>query len=115
MLDIDHGTGGRFRIGLALARLQGSSRRVSNKLILNCFSSDLLAIEALLELFANLLPSAKVISAREKRTQFVKEVFDRVNFPNYEEILKMLDPAVISDWGITSQRISDLIALRVPS
>ncbi|KAF9451200.1 hypothetical protein P691DRAFT_773297 [Macrolepiota fuliginosa MF-IS2] len=76
---------------------------------------DFLPIEALLELFANLLPSATTASGREKRTQFIKEVFNPTSFPNYQEILSVLDAVIIKDWSITTQRISDLMASEIPS
>lgn len=70
---------------------------------------DYLPIEAMLELFANLLPSAKVAGGQEKRTQFIKQVFDTSDFPNYLEIVEILSSPV-SDWALTSQRICDSLA-----
>ncbi|KAJ3574300.1 hypothetical protein NP233_g1860 [Leucocoprinus birnbaumii] len=83
--------GGR-RIGLTLVKLR-----------------DFLPMEALLELFANLLPSAKVAGGLEKRLQFIRQVFNSVDFPNHGEIEKILSSPA-HDWNATSQRISDLLA-----
>lgn len=70
---------------------------------------DYLPIEAMLELFANLLPSAKVAGGQEKRIQFIKQVFNASDFPNYREVVEILSSPV-SDWAMTSQRICDSLA-----
>lgn len=87
---------GGHRIGNTLTRLQ-----------------DFLPLEALLELFANLLPSAKAAGGQEKRAQFVRQVFNPTYFPNYQEIAEILTSPVL-DWTITSQRISDSLAVGKP-
>ncbi|EKM82957.1 hypothetical protein AGABI1DRAFT_125434 [Agaricus bisporus var. burnettii JB137-S8] len=87
---------GGHRIGLALAKLH-----------------DYLSVEALLELFANLLPSARAAGGKEKRMQFIEQVFKQENFSNSHDIIRVLE-APVPDWDITSQKISDLVASKKP-
>lgn len=109
LLHSDHNGKNRHRIGLALARLQGRDSASCARTSLSSPCPDFLPIEALLELFANLLPSAKAVGGKEKRAQFIEQVFNAKYFSNSQDIVGVLE-GVVSDWSATSQKISDLIA-----
>ncbi|KAF8892601.1 hypothetical protein BD779DRAFT_1784199 [Infundibulicybe gibba] len=76
-------------------------------MVLSC-NKDFLAIEALLQLFAKLLPS--VAGGREKRTEFINQVFDPLTFSTGREIVGLLNSISSTDWDVTSLKIMDILA-----
>jgi hypothetical protein len=68
-----------------------------------------LAIEALLELFAKLLPSTRGKNGLEKRNAFIKEVFDPTVFTCSGEIVHFLTTVSTNDWEETFLRILDIL------
>lgn len=70
---------------------------------------DFLAIEALLELFANLLPSTKPKGGQEKRSQFISEVFNPSFCACSEVVVEILTSLSTSEWDAVSLRIIDAL------
>ncbi|KAF8633721.1 hypothetical protein AX17_004379 [Amanita inopinata Kibby_2008] len=68
---------------------------------------DFLAIEALLELIGNLIPSTKNL---ERRTIFIQDVFSSSHFRCSAEVVKLLDRATSTSWDMTCTRICDALA-----
>ncbi|KAF9466380.1 hypothetical protein BDZ94DRAFT_1319635 [Collybia nuda] len=73
-------------------------------------TKDYLALEALLELFAKLLPSTKSKGGREKRTRFIGEVFNSSVLTCGAEITHILGSISSNDWELTSTKIMDALA-----
>ena len=71
---------------------------------------DFLAIEALLELFAKLLPSTKSKDGLEKRDAFIQEVFNPAIFASSKEVVQTLKTISVTDWETTFLRILDILA-----
>ncbi|TFK42893.1 hypothetical protein BDQ12DRAFT_297633 [Crucibulum laeve] len=71
---------------------------------------DFLAAEALLELFANLLPSLNGPTGRGKRTAYIKETFNPAFFTCSEEIITLLENITTIDWSVTAIKIMDTLA-----
>ncbi|KAF8232358.1 hypothetical protein L208DRAFT_943495 [Tricholoma matsutake] len=73
-------------------------------------SKDFLAIEALLELFAKLLPSTKSKGGLEKRSAFIHEVFDPATIAGSEQVVHVLKTISVTDWETTFLKILDILA-----
>ncbi|EDR14922.1 uncharacterized protein LACBIDRAFT_322344 [Laccaria bicolor S238N-H82] len=73
------------------------------------FWADFLAIEALLELFANLLPSTKPKGGQEKRSQFISEVLNPSFCACSEVVVEILTSLSTSEWDAVSLRIIDAL------
>lgn len=71
---------------------------------------DFLAIEALLELFAKILPSTSSKDGLEKRDAFIQEVFDPTNFAGSKEVVHTLKTISVTDWEATFLKILDILA-----
>jgi hypothetical protein len=74
-----------------------------------CQCADFLAIEALLELFANLLPSTKPKGGQEKRSQFISEVFNPSFCACSEKVVEILTSLSTSEWDAVSLKIIDAL------
>jgi hypothetical protein len=71
--------------------------------------SDFLAIESLLDLFGSIIPSLK--GGRDKRTAFIKDVFDPVVFKDTgNKIHKLLEDISTPDWSVTAEKIVKILA-----
>lgn len=76
----------------------------------NSRSVDFLAIEALLELFAKLLPSIQSPDGRKKRECFIRDVFDSALFPCSKEVVQLMGHTTTTDWNQISVKITDILA-----
>ena len=68
---------------------------------------DFLAMEALLELFGNIIPSTK---NPERRAKFIQEVFDPARFECSADIVQLLERIQSTGWDTASTKISDALA-----
>ncbi|KAF8352355.1 hypothetical protein F5887DRAFT_25532 [Amanita rubescens] len=68
---------------------------------------DFVALEALLELVGNIIPSAK---KTERRNKFIQEVFDPKEFACSLEIVQLLERVSCTGWDATSTKIFDALA-----
>jgi hypothetical protein len=68
--------------------------------------SGYLSIEGLLVLFARLLPK----SGGADRSKFINDVFLSEGFKYGTDIVKILDSAATTDWGITSMKVVEVLA-----
>ena len=66
-----------------------------------------LVIEALLELFGNIIPSAK---RPEKRTGFIEDVFSSTRFKCSVEITQLLERVTSTGWDAASSMIFEALA-----
>ncbi|KAF8969811.1 hypothetical protein BDZ97DRAFT_161169 [Flammula alnicola] len=72
-------------------------------------TKDFLALESLLDLLGSLIPPLK--GGRDKRTQFIKEVFDPSIFKyTSDPILGYLESISSPDWSVTSEKIIKVLA-----
>ncbi|KDR73437.1 hypothetical protein GALMADRAFT_251098 [Galerina marginata CBS 339.88] len=71
-------------------------------------TKELLAMESLLELFAVLVPPVK--HGRERRTQFINEVFDSSIFSCSDRIVQCLESIASPDWSVTALEIMNTLA-----
>ncbi|KAF8803558.1 hypothetical protein BYT27DRAFT_7214560 [Phlegmacium glaucopus] len=69
---------------------------------------DFLAIESLLDIICTLIPPIK--NGFEKRSQFIKEVFDPDLFQCSKSILQILESITDCDWSITAVKIIEALA-----
>ena len=79
------------------------------------FRTDFLALEALLMLFARLLPStnSKSESGQEKRTQFISDVIDSTSLEgtaHAKEIVPVLESVSSNTWEEVSAKILDIFS-----
>ncbi|KAK2460554.1 hypothetical protein APHAL10511_007024 [Amanita phalloides] len=73
---------------------------------------DFLAMEALLELVGNIIPSAK---NPERQFKFIQEVFDPALFACSFEIVQLLERVKSTGWDATSTKICDVLAKSDPT
>lgn len=66
-----------------------------------------MALEALLELVGNVIPSGK---KTERRSKFIQEVFDPTRFACSLEMVQLLERASSTGWDATSAKICDALA-----
>jgi hypothetical protein len=69
---------------------------------------DFLAMESLLDLFGTLIPLVK--GGREKRSKYIREVFDPSIFKCSEMVVEHLEHISNPDWSITSMKIIKTLA-----
>ena len=72
------------------------------------FITDFLAIESLLDIICTLIPPVK--NGVQKRSQFIKEVFDPDLFLCSKSILQILESITDGDWSITAVKIIEALA-----
>jgi len=73
-----------------------------------CSATDFLAIESLLDIICTLIPPIK--NGLEKRSQFIKEIFDPELFQCSKCILQILESIMDGDWSITAVKIIEALA-----
>ena len=69
---------------------------------------DFLALESLLDLFGSIVPLMK--GGREKRSHYIKEVFDPSIFKCSDLVIEHLEHMSNPDWSITSMKIIKTLA-----
>ena len=74
---------------------------------------DFLALESLLDLFGSIIPLVK--AGRERRSHFIKEVFDPSIFKCSDLVIEHLEHISNPDWSITSMKIIKTLADSDPS
>jgi hypothetical protein len=94
---------------MILSHSKGISDRFVNFFLFRTVP-DFLAIEALLELFAKLLPSTKSRGGLNKRDAFIHEVFDPAMVAGSEEVVHILKTISVTDWEATFLKILDILA-----
>lgn len=99
----------RQQIGIILSHSKGISFGLAQCRLTHTVL-DFLAIEALLELFAKLLPSTKSRDGLEKRNTFVDEVFNPAIIAGSKEAVHILKTISTTDWEDTFTRILDVLA-----
>lgn len=70
-------------------------------------ATDYLALESVLDLLGRLIPPVK--SGKEKRTEFLKEVFDATVFKGSRRILQVLE-IISHDWTAMVAKIMNILA-----
>ncbi len=72
-------------------------------------SSEYLVVEALLDIFANLLPP---IAVKDRRQDFVNSTFDATFFPGSSQLRNILlsPTGGVTDWEVLSQDILNTLA-----
>ena len=70
--------------------------------------TDFLAIESLLDIVCTLIPPVK--NGAERRSQFIKEVFDSDLFQCNKSILQILESITDGDWSLTAVKIIEALA-----
>jgi hypothetical protein len=70
-------------------------------------STDFLAIESLFDIICTLIPP---INGVERRSQFIKEVFDSDLFKCSKSISQILESITDADWSITAVKIVEALA-----
>ncbi|KAF8627890.1 hypothetical protein AX15_004187 [Amanita polypyramis BW_CC] len=68
---------------------------------------DFLAMEALLELFGNIIPATK---NPDRRANFIQEVFNPTQFECSAKIVQLLERVQSTGWDTASTKISDTLA-----
>jgi hypothetical protein len=96
-------------MGTILSQTKGICDQSICYLILK-YVTEFLAIEALLELFAKLLPSTKNKGGSEKRDTFIRQVFDPAVIAGSNEVFHVLKTISASDWEATFFKIIDILA-----
>lgn len=96
-------------MGTILSQTKGTCDQFIRCLILK-YVIEFLAIEALLELFAKLLPSTKSKGGSEKRDTFIRQVFDPAVIAGSNEVFRILKTISTSDWEATFLKIIDILA-----
>ncbi|KAF8163000.1 hypothetical protein B0H34DRAFT_856593 [Crassisporium funariophilum] len=69
---------------------------------------DFLAIESLLDLFGTLIPPVR--DGREKRSQFIKNVFPSTLFKCSELVIQHMESITSTDWSVTAVKIMETLA-----
>lgn len=95
---------------MILSHSKGTSNQVAHFFLFKDAVLDFLAIEALLELFAKLLPSTKSKGGLEKRSAFIHEVFDPATIAGSEQVVHVLKTISVTDWETTFLKILDILA-----
>ena len=94
-------------LGLTLSQIRGTFLLFSRIHDLPS-TTDFLAIESLLDIICILIPPIK--NGVEKRSQFLKEVFDSNLFQCSESILHILESITDGDWSITAVKVIEALA-----
>jgi hypothetical protein len=99
-------------LGLTISQTKGGFRIVQYlfrklTLWLGLFI-DFLALESLLDLFGSIVPLMK--GGREKRSHYIKEVFDSSIFKCSDLVIEHLEHMSNPDWSITSMKIIKTLA-----
>jgi len=80
---------------------------ISRLLLYLTLATDYLALESILDLLGRLIPPMK--GGKEKRTKFLKEVFDATVFKGSQRILQALE-IISHDWTAVVAKIIHILA-----
>jgi hypothetical protein len=99
-------------LSLALSQIRGTFFVLFYPIHRNTLFSnpitDFLAIESLLDIICTLIPPVK--NGAERRSQFIKEVFDPDLFQCSKSVLQILESITDGDWSITAVKIIEALA-----